>query len=73
MATQKVTAKQAHPQSKSSARHSKSVSSTSERHILQEMAAYSRQLAKDPKAAREFLTSAGILTAKGNLRKIYGG
>lgn len=41
--------------------------------ILNEMDAFGRRLAQDPEAAREFLFSAGIITAKGKLRKIYGG
>ena len=72
MPPQKIAVKPSPSKSKSTTVHSKSVLKP-ERHILQEMSAYSQKLANDPKAAREFLTSAGIITAKGNLRKIYGG
>jgi hypothetical protein len=48
-------------------------SKTDERNIHQEMADYRNELEKNPKEARDFLVSARIMTAKGNLRKVFGG
>jgi len=67
MATSK---KQTQPQNKLL---SKSAASKTERQAHKEMAAYRHELAHNPKAAHEFLVSIGIITAKGNLRKVFGG
>jgi len=37
------------------------------------MEIYSQQLANNPDVARRFLESAGIITAHGHLRKVFGG
>lgn len=70
MATSK---KQTHPQKKPSASQSQSIASKPERQVQKEMAAYRQELARNPKAAHDFLVSTGIITAKGNLRKVFGG
>ncbi len=41
--------------------------------LKKEMASFAIELKKDPKAARQFLRDAGILTSKGTLKKAYRG
>jgi hypothetical protein len=67
---------QAYLDRKPSASNDKSIATNatnSERVVQQEMAEYRRELIRNPKAAHDFLVSAGIITAKGNLRKVFGG
>lgn len=73
MASPKTTAKPKPAPGKSSAGYEKLASSPSEKQLKQGMVSFSQRLARDPKAARDFLASAGITTSKGNLRKVFGG
>jgi hypothetical protein len=41
--------------------------------LRSEMRAFANKLKNDKVEARKFLVKAGIVTAKGNLRKAYGG
>jgi hypothetical protein len=69
----KSTAKQQAPQVGSSRGHTRSEPVKSASAVHSKMSAYGQQLANNPTAARKFLESAGIITAKGNLRKVFGG
>jgi len=69
----KSAAKPLSPQAGSSSGDAKSATVKSASAVHSKMSAYSQQLANNPAAARKFLESAGIITAKGNLRKVFGG
>lgn len=45
----------------------------SRKKLSQDMKAFGTKLRTDKIAARDFLVKAGILTPKGNLRKVFGG